>query len=238
MQLIIDVINHQHIMANCQKSQSRIRPNGPKKLGVSQASDDVLVAERLLESSSATPNRPTIHPRSHSSPAGCNSGSSSSKLRNNKGLEKLGVSQDDVHFAEQLMKPRRRAQSCCCRSSTHHYSRYSPKALKVLGTSEEEVELENAKVLGSLGVAGRRRSINVKEIDIPPRPNEANGCTSSKIATPPPPPRKKRVRRTMSDLRENVQNKTMLARVYLSLKIGRDGYSMSSFEGSPFYFLG
>ena len=43
------------------------------------------------------------------------------------------------------------------------------KALRLLGTNEEEVALENAKVLGSLGVAGRRRSWSILVHSKPPK---------------------------------------------------------------------
>ena len=56
----------------------------------------------------------------------------------------LGVNEDDVQSAERLMHTTT-IQVC-------------PKALRLLGTTKDEIDLENAKNLGSLGTSGRRRS--------------------------------------------------------------------------------
>jgi hypothetical protein len=92
--------------------------------------------------------------------------------KQSKGLEKLGVSENDVHLAERLIK-----QIPSCPSDPNKAERIlgyatsrleREKALRLLGTTEEEVEIENAKNLGSLGVAARRRSHSL--IDTPPKP--------------------------------------------------------------------
>ena len=59
------------------------------------------------------------------------------------GLAKLGVSEGDVQLATKLLEESFRLRS---------------KALSLLGTTEEEIETELEKNLGSLGTAGRRRS--------------------------------------------------------------------------------
>ena len=59
------------------------------------------------------------------------------------GLAKLGVSEEDVQVATKLLEESFRLRS---------------KALSLLGTTEEEIEIELEKNLGSLGIAGRRRS--------------------------------------------------------------------------------
>ena len=87
-----------------------------------------------------------------------------------KCFEKLGVGTEDVKMAERLLN-----QIPPCPSDPNNkveqlmgYARIRllrEKAIRVLGTSETEVELENAKNLGSLGVGGRRRSWAVVELD-------------------------------------------------------------------------
>ena len=59
------------------------------------------------------------------------------------GLAKLGVTEGDVQRATKLLEESFRLRT---------------KALELLGTSEEEIETELEKNLGSLGIAGRRRS--------------------------------------------------------------------------------
>jgi len=83
-----------------------------------------------------------------------------------KGLRKLGVSEEDVRTAERILAeipppPRIHLQTSSkvevilgyCKSRLKR-----EKALKILGANEEEVDRENSKVLGSLGISGRRRS--------------------------------------------------------------------------------
>mmetsp|Transcript_32794 Transcript_32794/g.59180 ORF Transcript_32794/g.59180 Transcript_32794/m.59180 type:complete len:199 (-) Transcript_32794:92-688(-) len=82
-----------------------------------------------------------------------------------KGLKKLGVSEDDVNLAGKLLE-----QIPACPSDPNKAERIfgyassrlaRDKALRLLGTTEEEVDKDAAKTLGSLGVAGRRRSFSV-----------------------------------------------------------------------------
>jgi len=82
-----------------------------------------------------------------------------------KCLRKMGVSEDDVKRAKHLF-----AQmipllpgDMTSNKPEQIFGYATPrlkreKALKILGTSEDEVELENSKNLGALGIGGRRRS--------------------------------------------------------------------------------
>lgn len=80
-----------------------------------------------------------------------------------KCFEKLGIGLEDVKMAERLLN-----QIPPCPSDSNNKVEQlmgyattrllREKAIRVLGTTELEVELENAKNLGSLGVGGRRRS--------------------------------------------------------------------------------
>jgi len=84
-----------------------------------------------------------------------------------KGLLKLGVSEDDVELAEKLLRlipktpsdPNKAERILGYASMRLHRE----KALRLLGMTEEEIEEENAKVLGSLGTSGRRRSFSNPE---------------------------------------------------------------------------
>ncbi|KAL7429973.1 hypothetical protein ACHAXH_001497 [Discostella pseudostelligera] len=84
-----------------------------------------------------------------------------------KGLLKLGVSEDDVELAEMLLRlipktpsdPNKAERILGYASMRLHRE----KALRLLGMTEEEIEEENAKVLGSLGTSGRRRSFSNPE---------------------------------------------------------------------------
>jgi hypothetical protein len=88
-----------------------------------------------------------------------------------KGLRKLGVSEDDVITAERVLSeipppPQIHLQSCSKVEILLGYSKSRlrrEKALKVLGANEDEVDQENSKVLGSLGLSGRRRSYLSKD---------------------------------------------------------------------------
>ena len=73
-----------------------------------------------------------------------------------KGLQKLGVSEDDVRVAEGLIK-----QISACSNDPNKAERIfgfassrltREKALRMLGATEDDVELETAKNLGSLGI--------------------------------------------------------------------------------------
>eukprot|EP00804_Cyclotella_cryptica_P004892 CCRYP_004958-RA/>CCRYP_004958-RA protein AED:0.02 eAED:-0.01 QI:0/0/0/1/1/1/2/0/167 len=96
-----------------------------------------------------------------------------------KGLQKLGVSEDDVRLAEGLMK-----QIPTCPLDPNKAERIfgfassrlaREKALRMLGATEEDVELENAKNMGSLGIGGRRRSYAVLETTSSSKPIYVSG---------------------------------------------------------------
>ena len=85
-----------------------------------------------------------------------------------KCLRKMGVSEEDVKRAELLfaqmipMMPGDSDSSKAERIFGYTSNRLKrEKAIKRLGTSEEEVEVENSKNLGALGIGGRRRSFCV-----------------------------------------------------------------------------
>jgi hypothetical protein len=93
------------------------------------------------------------------------------QMTQSKGLQKLGVSENDVKIAERLLN-----QIQPCPSDSDNKAEqvlgfacsrlYREKAIRVLGTSENEIELENAKNLGSLGVGGRRRSWQASDLTV------------------------------------------------------------------------
>ncbi len=95
------------------------------------------------------------------------------KSTRRKALATLGLSEDDVKTSETLFqqlpippiihRTRGKLQSpdTSKAESLMGYATFSlqrEKALKVLGTSEEDIEIENSKSLGALGQSGRRRS--------------------------------------------------------------------------------
>mmetsp|Transcript_21207 Transcript_21207/g.24410 ORF Transcript_21207/g.24410 Transcript_21207/m.24410 type:complete len:214 (-) Transcript_21207:98-739(-) len=87
-----------------------------------------------------------------------------------KGLKKLGVSEKDVALAETLLA---QIPPAPCPPRGEEWSKSElilgyalirlrrAKALKILGASEEDVDLENCKNLSALGVGGRRRSFTI-----------------------------------------------------------------------------
>ena len=90
--------------------------------------------------------------------------------RRDKGLQKLGVSENDVRIAERLINqiPLCPSESSSKAERILGYTQKGlgrDKALRLLGASEYEVELENAKNLGSLGFEGRRRSWSPADFD-------------------------------------------------------------------------
>lgn len=92
---------------------------------------------------------------------------STQSVNRTKGLIKLGVSEADVELAEKLLQliPRtpfdpNKAERILGYASMRLHRE---KALRLLGLTEEEIEEENAKVLGSLGSSGRRRSFSNPE---------------------------------------------------------------------------
>ena len=85
------------------------------------------------------------------------------------GLKKLGVTEDDVRLAEKLLEQ----ISFCSINKAERILGYAAarmkreKALRLLGATEDEVTVEIPKVLGSLGVAGRRRSYSEADFTAP-----------------------------------------------------------------------
>jgi len=86
-------------------------------------------------------------------------------------LHKLGLTEEDVRDSEKLFMqipppPPFRGKACCskeeCLLGYNVLRLHRAKALRVLGASEEDVDIENAKNLGSLGRSGRKRSFVVK----------------------------------------------------------------------------
>jgi len=90
----------------------------------------------------------------------------SSTISNNPILRKLGLTEDDIRDSEKLFKqipPPPPSSSPRC-SKAERFLGYQmlrlkrEKAMRVLGISEEDIDIENSKNLGSLGQTGRRRS--------------------------------------------------------------------------------
>ena len=84
-----------------------------------------------------------------------------------KGLKRIGVSEEDVVFAEILMS---QTQPCYNSSKLERILGYSnarlrrAKALRLLGVEEEDIDEETSKVLSALGKCGRKRSIRYTQI--------------------------------------------------------------------------
>jgi hypothetical protein len=101
-----------------------------------------------------------------------------------KGLQKLGVSEDDVILAERLLR-----QIPSCPNDPNKSERIlgyansrleREKALRLLGATEEEIEIENAKNLGSLGISGRRRSYSLLQTPSKPIVHKRKSSIGSK----------------------------------------------------------
>ncbi len=108
-------------------------------------------------------------------------------LNRTNGLRKLGVSEDDVIFAEKLLE--QISSRSTKNNKTERILGYAStrmkreKAIRLLGVTEDEVAVEIPKVLGTLGIAGRRRSysstnprarafiqlVNARSISTPPQ---------------------------------------------------------------------
>ena len=93
-----------------------------------------------------------------------------------RALKKLGLTEEDVHFSKKLFSE---ISSACSNGTTTSTTACSKaerllgytetrlkraKALKLLGATEDDIEVECQKNLGSLGHGGRRRSF-VMEMD-------------------------------------------------------------------------
>lgn len=89
-------------------------------------------------------------------------------------LRKFGISENDVNHSEKLfaqIPPLSPSQSIT--SKVERLTGYAnirlgrDKALRLMGVNENDIDVENAKNLGALGVSGRRRSFTfVKQRDI------------------------------------------------------------------------
>lgn len=86
-------------------------------------------------------------------------------------LRKLGLTEEDVRDSQKLFSqipppPLLQGKSHC--SKEERLLGYTKlrlrraKALRVLGASEEDVDIENTKTLGALGIGGRRRSFYIE----------------------------------------------------------------------------
>lgn len=83
-------------------------------------------------------------------------------------LRKFGISENDVNHSEKLLaqipplSPSRSTASKVERLTGYaHVRLVRVKALRLMGVNEEEIDMENAKNLGALGVSGRRRSFTI-----------------------------------------------------------------------------
>ena len=82
--------------------------------------------------------------------------------RRAKGLRRIGVTEEDVMVAENLIS---QSHPCYTSSKLEKVLGYSngrirrAKALRLLGVDEEDIDEENSKVLSALGKCGRKRSI-------------------------------------------------------------------------------
>ena len=93
-----------------------------------------------------------------------------------RALKKLGLTEEDVHFSKKLFSEISSACSngttstTACSKKAERLLGYTEtrlkrsKALKLLGATEDDIEVECQKNLGSLGHGGRRRSF-VTEMD-------------------------------------------------------------------------
>ena len=93
-----------------------------------------------------------------------------------RALKKLGLTEEDVHFSKKLFSEISSACSngttstTACSKKAERLLGYTEtrlkrsKALKLLGATEDDIEVECQKNLGSLGHGGRRRSF-VMEMD-------------------------------------------------------------------------
>lgn len=131
------------------------------------------------------------------------------EMQNNMLLKKFGLSEDDIKASKKLFSemplPTPPENSRCKKQERvlgyRTLTLRREKALRLLGASEADIELENSKNLGALGISGRRRSFMVinspKSIQIQANFNcLSNGCGCSyQHSYPPKPPL--RIRRHM-----------------------------------------
>ena len=90
-----------------------------------------------------------------------------------RALKKLGLTEEDVHLSKKLFSEisssaTTSSKKTACNSKAERLLGYNEtrlkraKALRLLGATEDDVELECAKNLGSLGQGARRRSFVVE----------------------------------------------------------------------------
>ena len=90
-----------------------------------------------------------------------------------RALKKLGLTEEDVHLSKKLFSEissslATSSKKTACNSKAERLLGYNEtrlkraKALRLLGATEDDVELECAKNLGSLGQGARRRSFVVE----------------------------------------------------------------------------
>lgn len=125
-----------------------------------------------------------------------------------KCFEKLGIGLEDVKMAERLLN-----QIPPCPSDSNNKVEQlmgyattrllREKAIRVLGTTEAEVELENAKNLGSLGVGGRRRSWAMTSEHL-----DGLECRKSEYCPHPPLILRRRRRHTFSSRRRRIEGRS------------------------------
>ena len=108
-------------------------------------------------------------------------------------LRKLGITEDDVKDSEMLFRqmppppPPYHIEDCLKEELILGYKTLRlkrEKALRVLGVSEEDVDIENSKNLGSLGRAGRKRSFVIQDISTKRRISHLGFFGSRKMSLP------------------------------------------------------
>eukprot|EP00520_Triparma_pacifica_P007148 CAMPEP_0118655810 /NCGR_PEP_ID=MMETSP0785-20121206/13142_1 /TAXON_ID=91992 /ORGANISM="Bolidomonas pacifica, Strain CCMP 1866" /LENGTH=244 /DNA_ID=CAMNT_0006548603 /DNA_START=139 /DNA_END=873 /DNA_ORIENTATION=+ len=94
-------------------------------------------------------------------------GLSQDQLARAKVLRQMGVTEDDLQIAGQILslmppEPEKGMSDKAEVLMGYDSTRLNrEKALRMLGVSEEELDVENEKILGSLGVDGRKRSFRL-----------------------------------------------------------------------------
>lgn len=112
----------------------------------------------------------------------------------NSVLRKFGLTEDDVRHSEILFRqmpppppPDSHIAQCLKEETILGYTTLRlkrEKALRVLGASEEDVNIENSKNLGSLGLAGRKRSFVIQDISTKRKVSHLSFCNPRKMSLP------------------------------------------------------
>ena len=90
--------------------------------------------------------------------------------KRNSALRKLGLTEDDIRCSETLFAQIPHFQLSGTLTKAEKILGYCnirlkrEKALKFLGVTEDEIDIENSKGLGALGLGGRRRSFRVQSM--------------------------------------------------------------------------